>query len=491
MKKVSNKNIFIFTLAILLALEVISIWGFINHWIMYGAFLLVVIITFFVSLNNLAYGFIILLTELVVGSQGYLLSIGGIEHRLSLRIGLWIVVMSIWLVKDRHNIFKTKALKPYYFGFSLLLIALVISYAIAYWSGNDLALIGLEGKRWVYLLTILPAVMVFKDRSIRQKLFIVLLAASLWLAFKTIVLLFIFSHDIGFKETIYAWLRYNYLGEVTKLPNNFYRIFLQSQIFSVLAFFFTLSLFFKNLINNHWRLNKKIWFYGLFTALSLTAILISLSRSFWLGVVVAFIISALGALIIIKPKIKNFCLICLFGLGVGLTSLIFLFITISWPYPKALFSFNTSLLTDRANTSEPAAASRWALLPIMKQAIIERPILGYGLGKTLTYKTSDPRIIQSSATGEYTTYAFEWGWLDIWLKLGLLGLIVYLIFLSLIIKQIWLNKNKPAILWPALASLLALIVLNIFTPYLNHPLGFGYLAIIMIIAHQGQDQALA
>ena len=118
----------------------------------------------------------------------------------------------------------------------------------------------------------------------------------------------------------------------------------------------------------------------------------------------------------------------------------------------------------------------------MNQAIIKQPVWGYGLGKTLTYKSSDPRVLKKTSDGTYTTNAFEWGWLDLWLKLGLLGLVAYLWLLFSIFKKAWQKiKDNPYQALAVIASLIALIGLNIFPPYLNHPLGFGFLAIIMAI----------
>ena len=56
--------------------------------------------------------------------------------------------------------------------------------------------------------------------------------------------------------------------------------------------------------------------------------------------------------------------------------------------------------------------------------------MGRGFGATVTYQTRDPRILADNGSGEYTTYAFEWGWLDIWLKLGIFGLAAYFLLIG-------------------------------------------------------------
>jgi hypothetical protein len=39
-------------------------------------------------------------------------------------------------------------------------------------------------------------------------------------------------------------------------------------------------------------------------------------------------------------------------------------------------------------------------------------------------------------------------------------------------------------------SFLAFIVANIFTPYLNHPLGWGFLTIVIVGLHAAQEHEL-
>jgi O-antigen ligase len=130
---------------------------------------------------------------------------------------------------------------------------------------------------------------------------------------------------------------------------------------------------------------------------------------------------------------------------------------------------------------EAGAASRWSLLPIMWSEIRQSPVWGYGLGKSLTYQTYDPRVLESSSSGQYTTYVFEWGWLDIWLKFGILGVAVYVwLLFSLGRDAVLLIKKQPLEGLLILSSVLIIAIVHFFTPYLNHPLGFGYLGLLLV-----------
>jgi O-antigen ligase len=149
------------------------------------------------------------------------------------------------------------------------------------------------------------------------------------------------------------------------------------------------------------------------------------------------------------------------------------------PYPSK-GEFNADFIERvSGNKDEPALASRWSLLPVLLKEIKKEPFLGQGYGATVTYFSQDPRILQNNPTGEYTTYAFEWGYLDLWLKIGLFGLLVYLVLIfSLIKRALILGSQKNNFILLGLSTALVFLALtNFFTPYLNHPLGIGILII--------------
>jgi hypothetical protein len=125
--------------------------------------------------------------------------------------------------------------------------------------------------------------------------------------------------------------------------------------------------------------------------------------------------------------------------------------------------------------TDAAAESRWNLLPVLMKKIGQTPILGSGFGATVTYKTEDPRILAQNPSGLYTTYAFEWGWLEHWIKFGILGIPVMLWLLLSVAWRTWKTDGEWWIRAGFVSSLAALGVIHVFTPYLNHPLGFGFL----------------
>ena len=215
---------------------------------------------------------------------------------------------------------------------------------------------------------------------------------------------------------------------------------------------------------------------ALFTS---TTIIACLSRSFWVGAFCALLL--IFGLLIFKYKLK-------FTKLLKLSAIIILTIALEVSF---LFVI-TGNLTDNwikgrfeNPTEEAAGMSRIAQLEPLWQSVSQNIMLGSGFGKTVIYESNDPRILAKSPTGIYETYAFEWGYLDIWLKIGLLGLLVYLYLYYLVFKKgIELLKKKDELTILVIALLLGLVSLmatSIFSPYLNHPLGIGYLVLVSSI----------
>jgi O-antigen ligase len=232
---------------------------------------------------------------------------------------------------------------------------------------------------------------------------------------------------------------------------------------------------------------KNFWIPFLLFAWGLVGMLLGLSRSFWFG-------GFVGALLMVflllwrnnsRELWKRMLLIAPLGLVMAVAVI---FITYTFPYPTKTGDMSlASLLSGRAFsiTGEAAANSRWALLPELWQAGLRHPILGSGLGTEVTYKTSDPRLLADNPSGEYTTYAFEWGYHDLWVKFGLLGLAIYGWFIIQILKPFFVSlknrKGNTVIIISLLAGVVAILATNVFSPYLNHPLGIGLLMLTAAI----------
>jgi len=466
--------------------EILSFLGYYYQLVNFIAFFVLIIFTIILSLYRLEYGLYILLTELFIGSFGYLFYFTYGGFAISLRLALWLIVMSVWLAQTILSWFKTKRLninflKSRYFNyFFILFIFIAWGVVNGLANHNSFGNLFLDFDRWLYFALIFPVYEVWRDEANLKIIKQIFLSAISWLSVKTLLLAYFFSHSFNyFTLDLYRWVRSSGVGEITQVVPGFSRIFMQSHIYVLIGFF--ILLFYLLSVARHDKIK-------LFTAclvlliLFLSTILISFSRSFWIGLAAGGLAVWLVAIFKLKIKLKQFIVFNLSVLFVIVLSLVLTVAVVKFPFPSPSGGFDAAnLFADRATAvaGEAGASSRWQLLSPLWQKITAAPLEGRGYGATVTYKSSDPRLLSANPKGEDTTYAFEWGWLDVWLKLGLFGLLAYLaLFAKLIFSGL---KNNSFLALSLITGLIVLMAVNITSPYVNHPLGIGYLLITAVI----------
>jgi O-antigen ligase len=215
--------------------------------------------------------------------------------------------------------------------------------------------------------------------------------------------------------------------------------------------------------------NSHLWLIATFVVLG-----ISLSRSIWIGCFAGLI--ALGWFYR-KELLSSWKLVGRIVLN-GIIALVIIFAAISFPLPPVDYASLGELFASRASTMDAAAVSRWNLLPVVVDKIKESPIMGHGFGASVTYETKDPRILATNPEGMYTTYAFEWGWLEHWVKFGILGFGVMIYLIVTLLRRIMALQGPKWLLYGTFAALIGIAVTHVFSTYFNHPLGLGALFLI-------------
>lgn len=480
------------TLLGIILLELISFFAWLIPSFGNIAFVVIALIMLIISMQDLRIGLGIVLAELVIGSHGYLFSLAPDQIGLAIRHALFLVVMIVGLVqmiRDRSVAFFSSI----YFWPSIALLV-VVSFSIlrGVFAGNELSTVFFDTNAFIFFGLALPIWQVIKERNDLEILIYASLAALTASTIKVFFLLYVFTHKFWWMlDETYRWVRDTRIGEITQVTEQFFRIFFQSQIFTIIAFFLV-TLWLTHLIRSS-KLKeiiktKRFWVIFLFLSSLLASILISFSRSNWVGMFAAGILVPIVLFLSTQDWLKRFTTF----VGVSLGSLLFGLIIVSsivlFPYPKPSGSFDaTNLLSKRAFTftGEAGVSSRWQLLDPLWSAVQEHVILGSGFGTAVTYITQDPRILAQSPTGEYTTIAFEWGYLDLWLKMGLIGLLVYAaLALFIVYRSIQLMRRHKGeesfamdvvLIQGLFLGGVALFATHTFSPYLNHPLGIGYL----------------
>lgn len=422
--------------------------------------------------------FPIAMAEIIATSNGHSLNIELAGISIGIRILLFAILMLVSLVqtyKERANPIP----KQYRVPVLLLLLLLVYGVTRGVLAGYDLRDVYLDANGYLAIGYLLAALVWVRSAASRRLLLQAIGAGATWIIAKTLLLFFAFGHlHPKTLDPLYTWIRDTRLGEITLQAGNVYRVFLQSQWFIIPSLFFTASYM---LLAERGRETGVRLVY----MLAFAAIIASLSRTFWLAlaatvlvmIVYVFWKKGIGRLV---SRIPGLTLT-----KIGAIALLWILIAVPIFQTVGTNIFG-ELLRDRATgTNDIALDSRRQLLNPMFASFAEAPVAGHGLGKNVTYETLDQRYIDSHDTNVVSTYAFEWGWIDFLVKFGVVGTFIFLVLFWLIASDLWQasrqDKDRAWIYIALLASLIALLIAHTFSPYLNHPIGWGTLAIMVAL----------
>lgn len=482
----TNLRVFGYSLAGIALLEAASWFGW-QYPVLGSVFTIALVCGWlWVASRNEGVAVLLLVVELCLGSQGYLISFKFGTTILSFRMVLFACAVGyiLWKIISKRNFELWHSEWKLWYG--AVLLAITWGLAVALGRGNAFAALFLDVNGFFYLALFPLFVSSAAREGIAKYGVSILTGALLWLSLKTLLVLYAFSHISPEALTnLYHWWRQTGFGEITYVSENFYRVFAQSQVYAALAS----ALCFALLWAVGWRRTNgrvRLWLIiSSWLALSTTAA--SLSRSFWLGLSVAWIAVPL----LQWTDWKRFVRYLGVSLVLVLASLgtVLAITRLSWPLVP-LGTTSAGAFSQRLGVNEAAGQSRLRLLGPLWRAVAQAPLIGSGYGATVTYATTDPRIVASTAGGSgiTTTYAFEWGYLDLWYKLGIVAMFGYLL---IYLRTLWVS----AVLWrrgtlaaAVFFSLLCLMVIHLTTPYLNHPLGLGVLmAIVAVLGYSSKE----
>jgi hypothetical protein len=468
--------------------ECLSFLGFLVPEVRVAALALLAVLAAAMAMVDLRWLYAMLLCEMIVGAHGRMFSADVFGFPLSLRMALFGILAVGWTVHAARGCSRILHFRHANVSAPLLLLVAAVTLAATRGlaSGAPLRAVFEDANGYAFLLMIPIGLDLFAGREGFAWLARALVGAVAWLSAKSVVALYLFTHDFGpILKDVFDWQRSLRLGEITRLPGGAVRVFSSSGVFLLPAVFGGALL---------------AWEYGrrkilLWTALAVAALLVGMSRSFWLGAAVAaaFMLPVFVRMDVVPPRrIGSFFLTSMtaLALGGGLLAAAALF-----PYPERVAtSAAWSAVGARiAGTPDAAVSSRWNQLAPLKEGIARAPILGNGFGAAIRYRSDDPRVIELNPGGYVATSAIEWQYLEIWLKMGLLGVLAVVWLWWRIGRFFWRTieaargSDRP-LAAALMLSFLTFVVANIFTPYVNHPLGWGFLALVVVGLHASQQQ---
>lgn len=403
--------------------------------------------------------------ELVVGSLGHLFffSIGPVI--ISIRMILFGALLL------RAAIDLTRRVDVHWSGFRPRVLAWLFAWVLVMvgWGlvrGQGISTVYTDANAFLYLLLIIPWWLYLRSRpQWTGTVLAILLAGATVVALKSWLMVWLFGQNVSFVGELYRWIRQTGVGEITLINANVYRVFFQSQVYTLLVFCLTFSAWVSGQVPRWW------WWPITFSALG---VYISLSKSFWLGLAVGLVVLLAWSVKRFGPRVLSRWLFLVpLGLIVWLALNWALYFPGLWPTGVA----RGNILLERLNgigASQANTARVNEIKPLLT-AISHHPVIGSGFGATVTYYSTDPRV-----HGDRTTTAFELGYLDLWLKIGLVGLVLYGWWIWQLGRAV---ARRPGGMM-FITGLVALLVTNSTSPYLNHPLGLGFLLLMMLYADQ-------
>ncbi|MBI5466818.1 MAG: O-antigen ligase family protein [Candidatus Kerfeldbacteria bacterium] len=405
------------------------------------------------------------IAELVVGSLGHLFEMEFNGVTVSIRMILFVILMLRWSV-DRwlRRVNQPQVVKEV--SYVVMMVVVLLAASWGYFREQSIGAVWSDANAFLYLLILLPwSTYLRRDPNWTRTVLTILLAGASLVAVKSWVVVMLFGQNIAALPTVYRWIRDTGVGEITFINANIFRVFFQSQIYAVIVFALTFAA---------WVFGKAPRWWLLPLGLSALGAYISLSRSFWLGIAAALIVIAVWGvrqagwsavrrgLVIIPVAVV---------VWLGMNWALYFPNVVSTGEQRA----NILLTRLQGSGAASAASARSNQVRPLLAAIAHHPVIGSGFGATVTYYNPDPRI-----NGWRTTSAFELGYLDLWLKLGLVGLAAYGWWLWRTGSRLRTSSWR----WWLIAPTAALLVTNTVSPYLNHPLGLGWLMLVALYAYE-------
>ncbi len=435
----------------------------------------------FVVLWRMDVAFLVLLGELFAGATGNIFSASFHGVRISLRLVFFIIFILVWLTRLRKEDWSRLTRHPLCRWFLAFLGALILGMVVGLLRGNAFKTAFLDANGYIAVLLFPVMLTQIRTAQTLRRVLQVLFAATVFHALWTYVLLLVFSSHSQYVTEVYKWIRDSRIYEVTEYPGNFFRVFSAAHFPVMAGTLLAGTLLWHRSSQASAAARRKL--FSIFFA-GFGTLIIGASRSFLLALSVVLILFLILLVRRIRPSMRSVYRTAGTALAILAAELVVIaaVITAGTLIQGKQPALSFSVLEERvADAGEPALAHRYALLSPLLRAITEHPILGSGFGRTVTFITTDPRIVERTG-GVRTTYAFEWGYLDLLLKLGVIGAAAVLGFLWACVRLLrrtlaTAQPQRQPLLLAFLLAVCTLALVHMTSPYLNHPIGLSMLAL--------------
>ncbi len=413
------------------------------NWIISGAILAAAV--YFLIKKDMR-GWIIIAAEMILGGAGNFLEI----KNISLRTILLVFSIGIFVFHATYDK-KWKLFienKPILLMLAALYTTVAVSAVQGYLLGNNPKLILADCIPYLFFLYYFPLKQLLSSVTFRSIGFNMIFAAIIGNFIFTYVTLAGFSSGILIlQDSYYHWFRDVAGGKITNFNTGFFRIVLNEQLLMIPIF---LYLFSKQLFITT-KKNISLGLSQISAGMLLAILTINLTRIYFMSLFA-------GILLLFSFKNwKKWLLYSGSAFVIFISIFIFTHVAATKGDSLGLEYLGIRLQSIAMPQTEDSSLSRMLLLPKIIKKIQDKPILGNGLGDTVTVYS--PVFKQN-----ITTPHFDWGYLEILAEMGIIGLLAWLTLIAYCLMVTYKNRGL-------LVTLIALLIINLTSPALFHVMG--------------------
>jgi len=465
-KPINTKSIFMHwqtpaLLGVFIGLRVLSLILFehpaIQAVLMFGILLAFAVLYF----QNIDYAWMVLLGEFFLGGAGHFLELFGLSLRSMLTftfIGLWLV-QHLALQSHRHKLHIKHTIFYLFIPFAIFV---TIGIFLGLHHGHGFTHVLRDAVPYSFFVLILPLAHHLKSKHSREYLTRLILVFLLGSALFSIITFFLYSSGIGaLQDTFYHWYRDVAMGKITDMGLGFFRIVAPEHLLVVPGVLLIASLLMRDEKHHKW--------WRMFLLLGIIILVLNLSRTYLLALGIGLLVlkykhTSLRWLTV-STTIGTLTMVTFFG-----TSLL-----VSGGQTLGLSMLSNRFGSITHPTTEVSTYTRIQLLPPITSMIQQHPVFGHGLGASLSF-------FDQTKLSHVETTQFDWGYLELFVELGILGGLSYLIILLIGVfelnTKIRTAHDYQDFYVGLLAGLISLIIMHVTAPVLSHVLGVFLLVLI-------------
>ena len=415
--------------------------------------------------KNPDWAWMLVLGEIFLGGSGHYLEFIGLSIR-TLFIGFFLF---LWASDNIGRSILKKRLKIHKYTnwiISLLFLSLFFAFVNGIYHGHEAHRVIQDFMPFTFLFLIFPSYHLFKETKIQNYLARLMLVFIIGTAIFSLFSFGLFSLGITeIHEPFYNWYRDIDVGKITDMGTGFFRIVETTHLMIVPLILIISSLLMRN------EKHHKMW--RLLLILSIIILVLNLSRGYFLALGVGLLVLKY------KHKWKQWIKESLYTILLVVVIFSSLHFKASAGQSFGWELFGVRLKSFTQPQIEVSTNTRMMILPNIVQMIGQNPVLGIGLGATVTF-------INYNTYESLTTPHFDWGYLEMWAELGLPGTLM-LIFLYCFVAYALIKKIKAIPEWHdfdvgLLAAIISLLVMNITIAALFHVFGILFLIFALTIA---------